>query len=578
MEILFEERFIKNFKKLCNIDLIIENKLYSKNIKKNIMNKLNDDSEETENKIAIFGLFRNTYPFNTVGDILKISSIDQLNDLYNKWYKKILSEIVKTSFFAGKDEIARKYLNTYIENIKTLGNNAKPFNIKKIEETLIDVVNNNRWIEDFNDTPNLKKNSIYKPDKKDVLYEDENIIILEGNTSSKCILYGEGESWCISKKDVNLFTTYRNNSQATIYFVLQKNEKYPEHKIVILNYGNDNYSIADQSNDNKRTGSDQYSKTWREVEIELPNLKGKEKYFQYVPLTEEEKKYHELVSKVYDGDNFLEYINEITNNLYFKNNPISLFDFFKDYLVSALRGYLEIDTFDSLWENKFDKEVDKMILYYLSTGVGIGEYQLSLIEKENKYLKLYLKNRRKSIESGNSIFYYELNHFKDLKLTDNQISNLMHTTNSYDYNKLLEKRGDDIINYINNIPNSNTKKLVGLKYYIDKFIRIIVDNNKFLLKLNSEGLKNLMDYIQSEILFKDFIFKIFNIYFKYKEHDGLFFKYFINLIHSMITLGYFNNKEMNNIKNSLNIYLNKYNIEKDEELEKQIKYILNKIN
>jgi hypothetical protein len=378
-QILFEERFAKNFKKLCGVDLLLENKLYPQNIEKSITNKIGDNSDDVLNMIAIFGLFRNNSPFKEFGDISKLQSKEELTNLFNKWYKTSLINILKTKEFLDNNDGAKKYLDAYVQNIKTLKNNAQPFTTKNIEKTFIDVINNNKWIKD-SDTGINTSTDIYKPQDKDIQYEDENIVILDGNARAKCVFYGKGETWCISQTDQNMFNTYRITNGATIYFVLQKNEKHPEHKIVILNY-NGQYSIADQTNSGNRTGGSDNAMNWNGIERELPNLKGKEKFFKYLPVSNEEKNYHDKVSKIYDGNNIIEYSRNNSENIILNNSMVTPVDFFTDYLMVGAKGVLTDEQFNNLWDNKSDKEVEQMLFKYLSTGVPLNEYQFRIIEK-----------------------------------------------------------------------------------------------------------------------------------------------------------------------------------------------------
>jgi hypothetical protein len=378
-QILFEERFAKNFKKLCGVDLLLENKLYPQNIEKSITNKIGDNSDDVLNMIAIFGLFRNNSPFKEFGDISKLQSKEELTNLFNKWYKTSLINILKTKEFLDNNDGAKKYLDAYVQNIKTLKNNAQPFTTKNIEKTFIDVINNNKWIKD-SDTGINTSTDIYKPQDKDIQYEDENIVILDGNARAKCVFYGKGETWCISQTDQNMFNTYRITNGATIYFVLQKNEKHPEHKIVILNY-NGEYSIADQTNSGNRTGGSDNAMDWNRIERELPNLKGKEKFFKYLPVSNEERNYHDKVSKIYNGDNIIEYSRNYSENLILNNSMVTPVDFFTDYLMVGAKGVLTDEQFNNLWDNKSDKEVEQMLFKYLSTGVPLNEYQFRIIEK-----------------------------------------------------------------------------------------------------------------------------------------------------------------------------------------------------
>lgn len=377
-EFIFEQRFANNFKLLCGIELMVENKIYGQNIEKVITGRLDNDSEEIKNMIAIFGLYRQQSPFREFGDINNIRIKEQLTELYEKWYKSTLFDIVKTKEFLDNNEGAKKYLDAYVANIRSLKNNAQPFTIKNIEKTFIDVVNNNKWIKDGGGVDD--GTSIYKPQDKDIQYEDENVVILDGNARAKCVLYGRGETWCISQTDSNMFNSYRITNGATIYFVLQKNEQSPEHKIVILNY-NGQYAIADQTNTGNRSGSSDNAMDWRSIEQVLPNLRGKEKFFKYSEVTKEEKNYHSKVAKHYRKDDIIRYVTENSDGLSVNNSLVTPLDFFTDYLMVGANGKLTDGQFNNIWENKGDKEIEQMVFKYLSTGVPLNEYQFKLVEK-----------------------------------------------------------------------------------------------------------------------------------------------------------------------------------------------------
>jgi hypothetical protein len=128
---------------ILNEVLLGEDKLYGKKIIDATTNRIGDKSEATLNKLAIAGLFRNQF-----GDIQKLKDKKQLDDVFSKWYKSTLGALVKTSAFPDNKELAKKYLDAYIENVRALGDEAKPFSIKKIEGGLVDLLNNKRWLGD----------------------------------------------------------------------------------------------------------------------------------------------------------------------------------------------------------------------------------------------------------------------------------------------------------------------------------------------------------------------------------------------------------------------------------------------
>lgn len=287
---------------------IKENKIYGKSLVNNLLNKYKDNSPELIKKINIAGLFRDYF-----GNIQNIDK-KTLLEKYKEWYEKTVEFLTKSTAFYNNEYAAKLYLNAYIDNIGSLGDKARPFHNTKnsIEKDFVDVINNNNWIKDEKGKIATDKLPIYNPEEKDLLYEDDNIIIIDGRSKDRCIKYGESESWCISRRQGNYYSTYRLQKGTSIYFVLQKNEKYPLNKIVILNWGRGNYAIADQTNSGNRSGTNTMS--WSGIEKELPNLKGLEKYFEYFPVTNSERAFEALINN-YDMSSD-EPISSMITNIY----------------------------------------------------------------------------------------------------------------------------------------------------------------------------------------------------------------------------------------------------------------------
>jgi hypothetical protein len=377
-----DNNFLIKFRKLSGLNVIIENKVYPKTILDLTKKRLGISNQIDENKILIFGLFRNQKPFNETS-IDKIKNLEELNDYFNNWHDIKTKELIRVKPFVDDENLVKLYLNAYIENIHLLGNNANPFSIKNVEKELVDVVLNNNWVKDSKKNINTDI-SIYNPDKSDVLYEDSEILILSADRKSKCVYYGMGESWCIGKPELNYYNTYRIQYGATIYYVLQKNEEYPEHKIVIMVYGDEQYAIADQSNADSRSGSMYNAMPWNRLENQLPNLKGKRQYFQYKDITDEEKRYNDLVRKSYYEDDLMGYIENITNGLYLNNSKVEPEDFIRDYVANN----------NKITDKQFDFLNDKLKNSIIETGYRIDTlifYTLNESQKR-RYLKIRVEN------------------------------------------------------------------------------------------------------------------------------------------------------------------------------------------
>ena len=388
---------IINFGKSIN-----ESKLYSNNIITATTNRIGDKSEDTLNKLAIAGLYRMVF-----GDVQQLKSKEQLDTVFNDWYNNTIENLIKTPSFIDNKELASKYLDAYIKNIKSLGSNAKPFSFKNVEQGLVDVVNNNRWIED---TSIKQGHSIHNPKSEDVVYEDDNIIILDTNTKAKCVMYGQGEKWCITKPELNYYNTYRIKFGATPYFVLQKNEPYPEHKLVIMHYKS-GYAIADQTNSGNRSGGNQYENSpWVDIEREIPNLKGLEKYFPYRKITDDEIKYDEIVKKTkgYGGNNLQGYIDNVIKGLIINGSQVEAVDFIRDYASEGNKitdeqiKSLRPEVIDSLIETGYflmygnkqigllsDKQQLRVVRLKIQNGkeLNYNEFRLLSNEEQNGYIR-----------------------------------------------------------------------------------------------------------------------------------------------------------------------------------------------
>lgn len=348
-------------KNLLRESLVVE--FYGKNIIGPITKRFNDSSNDMINKLAIAYLFKQSF-----GDIMQYKTKQQFDDTFNKWYDTVLSQLIKTTSFPDNRELAKKYLDAYINNIVLLGDKAQPFSMKKVEQGLVDLVNNNRWIKDeeIGIGPTIEK-----PSQEDIVYEDDKVIVLDTNTKAKCVMYGRGESWCITKPELNYYNTYRLSYKATPYFVLQKNVQGDEQKLVIMNYGGYNgYAIADRSNTGERSGSQSYATSWDEIEQQLPNLQGLEEYFPYREITDDENRYAEILDKIkanFIGNDLQEVVDRYANKLVINGSQVTPADFIRD--LAANQMVFNLDQLKSLRKETMDSliEVGYFVNKYIDT-------------------------------------------------------------------------------------------------------------------------------------------------------------------------------------------------------------------
>lgn len=138
----------------------------------------------------------------------------------------------------------------------------------------------------------------------DTLYSKNNLTIMKGDLREKCIRYGEGYSWCISRKDAqNLFFSYRMRlEEPMFYFVFDKdkpkNDTY--HAMVIYVDNNGVYKVASAEN----TGD--VEMTWNDIITIQPKLKGLQGIFKPKPLSKEER------------SDYNKFKNEVNNQTYDK--------------------------------------------------------------------------------------------------------------------------------------------------------------------------------------------------------------------------------------------------------------------
>lgn len=333
-------------------NILNENVIFPKTIVSNLVKKLGD-TDEILNMITIFGLFRNQPPFS--GKDIQTLDIVKLEELYDIWFKQSIEKLANAEgALKGNKGTITSYLTAYVNNIKSLGNSAKPFSIKNYEETLVDVVNNNGWITNSINVVDSTY-SIENPDKKDIVYSDSNILILKGSSKSKCIMYGNGYGWCISQSNLNYYSTYRIEYGASIYFVYNKNiEKGNKEKLcVILRYPKDEFAIADASNSGNRSGGQNTSqKGFGYIENSLPWLKGMDKYFPYLKVTKSEKEYLKYIKTPFYGDDLKSYINGICSILKMNGEEIDAVDFLRDYSIDNKIKSNQIDSLDDAMINQ----------------------------------------------------------------------------------------------------------------------------------------------------------------------------------------------------------------------------------
>ena len=507
-------------KQLISEALVAE--FYGKSVIELITKRFNDSSDDIINKLAIAFLFKGFF-----SDIMQYKTKQDFEQMFNKWYETTINGLIMTTSFIDNKPLAKKYLDAYIDNVVSLGDKAQPFSFKTVEKNLVDLVNNNRWIKD----EEIKQgNTIYNPKSEDVVYEDDNVIVLDTNTKAKCVLYGQGESWCITKPELNYYNTYRLSYKATPYFVLQKNVEGKEQKLVIMNYGYRGYAIADRSNTGERSGSSSNAMQWYEIEEQLPNLRGLERYFPYREITDDENRYAEILDKIkanFIGDDLQEVVDRYANNLVVNGSKITPADFIRDLAANQMAFKLEQlqslrkETMDSLIEvgyfvNKYidsklydevlsPTQINRIIKLKIDNNVQLDKafYKYMSEDTLKKYLMLRVKGNNTGVSdmwrSGISEAKLDLDELEVIKKLLPSVEIKTHRYNLTDGHDLFFAIYAD--NDIITLPKvkENLNKLS--KYEIQMLIYDSPDLTKYLVNL--EGFDELGTWQLSNILEKD---------------------------------------------------------------------------
>jgi hypothetical protein len=134
----------------------------------------------------------------------------------------------------------------------------------------------------------------------DTIYDQNNLTILKGDMRAKCIQYGKGYSWCISRADAsNLFYRYRFGSMSkepVFYFVFDKDlpRSNPWHAVVIYVTKDNRYMVATAPN----TGD--VSLSWSQISAHNPKLSQLQSLFKPQPITPEERADYTKYNKTAD--------------------------------------------------------------------------------------------------------------------------------------------------------------------------------------------------------------------------------------------------------------------------------------
>jgi len=290
------------------------------------------------------------------------------------------------------------------------------------------------------------------------VYNKNGLEIYRGSDKNSCVKYGNGYSWCISRKSSgNLFNTFRydKNIERMFYFVFDRNlpKTDPQHAIVIHVYNNGKYGYSDANNK-----GDINDMSWNGIIKEIPKLKNLKKYFIYVPISGEERDIYDKIKKS---------VPESTENL---------LDYFKDYKL--VEKYIDIGHL--LSSSQFGNLSDELQEnYFIRHPLTPEMYQKMTFKNKNAYLKKarFFYEGLLNIVSSEQELKILKNRLQDSLNTDSistmaiAIPILIYFNNEYYIRSYFQK----LYNNINDDPTAFNMDTI-MPYVFDQNIRMFTSN------------------------------------------------------------------------------------------------------
>jgi len=120
----------------------------------------------------------------------------------------------------------------------------------------------------------------------DIVADDENVTIYKGDSQDKCVVYGRGYDFCISKQvGGNMFGSYRLGKESTFYFIFFKKKSPQENDhIMVLDHTRNGYEWTFKDNNTKPVKGG-----WDEIVRSYPELTKYKDLLSNKKLTEEER-------------------------------------------------------------------------------------------------------------------------------------------------------------------------------------------------------------------------------------------------------------------------------------------------
>ena len=304
----------------------------------------------------------------------------KFKDLYNNLLLEFSEGAIKkliSKFSDTEEQTVRFYLDKF-EIFKNALEKKDPFQYKTFTELeqAVDAAEGKR---------NVKKGDQKKVEidvqQDDIVAEDDNVVIYRGDSQDKCVLYGRGYTFCISRSaGGNMYSNYRLGKESTFYFIYFKKKPVTENDhIMVLDHTKNGYEWTFKNNNTRPV-----SGGWDEIVSKYPELKPYEKLLVNKKLDESEK-------------------TEVASMRDLANNPT--LEKFKSVGYSMQSKFLKsiIDLPDDI----FDVLDSYLINEFLSIGPNLTMRQANSLK--DSQIQRYIKTREQSLDQIESESYYNFN-------------------------------------------------------------------------------------------------------------------------------------------------------------------------
>ena len=197
-----------------------------------------------------------------------------------------IKQTLRAKFKQQNDLLSDDQINYYLDKWDRY---AKNFPVDKRDITRLPFGEIEQLIDNALARAQLKGRSqeIKPVTQNEAIYDDNNLLIFKGDTREKCIRYGEGYRFCISRKDIsNLFFSYRMRADEPVFYFVVDLDRPKEdiyHLIVIYVNNQGIYHVATANNPGDK------QMTWEQIVQHQPKLANLKNIFKPQPLTPEER-------------------------------------------------------------------------------------------------------------------------------------------------------------------------------------------------------------------------------------------------------------------------------------------------